>query len=380
MKLVRKNHAAALKLPTLKLEGGLFLPDVLEKAALGTARLQLDADYGLPKGIKPKDEYSRAFQIACAQWKHFAPCLDRSDLDPLVATTAFVTELLRDAMGYSALAPSTGVTVGDRHYAVTRMAGATTTHPLPIVIAPHMLGLDEPDTQFAIHHSDGCSSGTRKKSAFQLAQELLNASPEHQWALVSNGKTLRLLRDVATLTRPSFLEVDLQDLLAAQRFAEFAMVWRLLHASRAGLLNTNDGGAASPNPHVNAWEAWLEAGQIERTRVREGLRQGVTQALLTLGQGFLQHSANDSLRRDLQDGTLSPDAYFQQLLRLIYRFIFLFSVEERGLLHITPRTEEDPQAHQSNIAARRAYAEGYAQARLQGMALRRRARNRFDDL
>ena len=64
MKLVRKNHAAALKLPTLKLEGGLFLPDVLEKAALGTARLQLDADYGLPKGIKPIDEYSRAFQIA----------------------------------------------------------------------------------------------------------------------------------------------------------------------------------------------------------------------------------------------------------------------------------------------------------------------------
>ena len=48
----------------LKLEGGLFLPDVLEKAALGTARLQLDADYGLPKGIKPIDEYSRAFQIA----------------------------------------------------------------------------------------------------------------------------------------------------------------------------------------------------------------------------------------------------------------------------------------------------------------------------
>jgi hypothetical protein len=53
---------------------------------------------------------------------------------------------------------------------------------------------------------------------------------------------------------------------------------------------------------------------------------------------------------------LSKDVYFQQLLRLIYRLIFLFSVEERGLLH----GKDDSKAAQ---AARRAYAEGYAVAR-----------------
>jgi hypothetical protein len=71
MKKIRRTQAV-LNLPTLTLEGGLFLPDQLEKAALGSAQWQTEADYGTPKGLKPKDDYSRAFQIACAQWKHFA--------------------------------------------------------------------------------------------------------------------------------------------------------------------------------------------------------------------------------------------------------------------------------------------------------------------
>jgi hypothetical protein len=101
-----------------------------------------------------------------------------------------------------------------------------------IVIAPHNQALDDPDPRFAV-----LGSGAKRKSPFQLAQEFLNASPGHEWALVSNGRTLRLLRDAATLTRPSYLEVDLQDLLAGQRFVEFGSAWRLLHASRAGLLD-----------------------------------------------------------------------------------------------------------------------------------------------
>ena len=63
MKRVRRNHTNALNLPTLHLEGGLFLPDQLEKAALGKASYQKEADYQIPAGLKLKDEYSRAFQI-----------------------------------------------------------------------------------------------------------------------------------------------------------------------------------------------------------------------------------------------------------------------------------------------------------------------------
>lgn len=374
MKSVRR-HTAALHLPTLRLEGGLFLPDVLEKAVLGQARLQTETDYAIPKGLKLKDEYSRAFQIACAQWRSFAALQERTDYDAQHATATFVTELLRDALGYSHIGASSGITLGERHYPITHLATspAQPGHALPIVVAPHHLGLDVADERFAV-----VGSGSRKKTAFQLAQELLNASPEHLWAIATNGKTLRLLRDAATLTRPSYLDIDLQDLLSGQRFAEFAYAWRLLHASRAGLVG---GEGAAPAPVV--WEAWREAGQEEGTRVRDGLRQGVTQALITLGQGFVQHPANDALRQALEDGSLTQSDYFAQLLRLIYRYIFTFSVEERGLIPSQPSAEEaqtDPAAARAKVAAAQAYAQGYALARLRDLALRRRARTRFDDL
>jgi hypothetical protein len=364
MKRVTRHKLATLNLPTLRLEGGLFLPDVLEKAALGTARLQTDADYGIPKGLKQKDEYSRAFQIASAQWKHFEKQMERADLDAAHTTATFVTELLRDALGYPAVGASTGIIVGDRHYTVTHIASNGLGAQLPIVIAPHSLGLDEADPRYGVRHADGSASGTRKKSPFQLMQELLNASPDHQWGLVTNGKTIRLLRDAATLTRPSYLDIDMADLLSGQRYAEFAYAWRLLHASRAGLQATSDNQAHAPV----VWEAWREAGQEEGTRVRNGLRLGVTQALLTFGNGFLQHPANDELRMALQNGELKKEDYFAQLLRLIYRLIFVFSIEERGLLK------------DANGQTNAAYTQGYALARLRDMAFRRRTRNRFDDL
>ncbi|NOV29249.1 N-6 DNA methylase [Methylomonas sp. ZR1] len=351
MKRVRKNHSTILNLPTLRLEGGLFLPDQLEKAARGQASQQSEADYRIPAGLKLKDEYSRAFQIASAQWKQFAPNLERKDIDPAQVTVKFVGDLLRDALAYQPIDLVSGLTVGERQYPITTLAG----NNIPVVIAPHTLGLDEPDPRFAI-----IGSGARKKSAFQLAQEFINASTDHLWAIVTNGKQCRLLRDANTLTRPSFLEFDLQDMLDGQNFAEFEMAWRILHASRAGI-------------HAECiWEAWRGEGQREGTRVRDGLRQGVTDALLQLGNGFIQHPANEKLRLDLHEGRLSKDDYFQQLLRLVYRFIFLFTVEERGVLHTD---DETPAA----IAARKAYAEGYALARLRTRCLRRHARNPFDD-
>ena len=351
MKRTRKTEAA-LSLPaTLTLEGGLFLPDQVQKATQGLASAQQDADYRLPKGLKAKDEYSRAFQIACAQWQDFAQQLERRDIDATQLTTRFVQELLRDAFGYS-LSPARPQEVDGRHYPVSFLAGN-----LPILVAPHTLGLDDADASMAI---EGSSS---RKTPFQAMQELLNASESLLWGIVSNGRQLRLLRDAASLTRPSFLEIDLTDLLGSKRYAEFANVWRLLHASRA-LTDAQNTSCI--------WERWRHEGQQEGTRVRDGLRNGVEKALLTLGEGFLQHPSNDNLRAALDSGQLGRDAYFQQLLRLVYRLIFVFTVEERGVLH--PQWN-DPETK----AARRAYAEGYALARLRNFSLKRRPRNRHDD-
>jgi hypothetical protein len=63
--------------------------------------------------------------------------------------------------------------------------------------------------------------------------------------------------------------------------------------------------------------------------------------------------------------TLSGQELHRQLLRLVYRFLFLFTAEDRDLLF--PRTlgQEDPR--------RRIYREGYSVGRLRELAIRRSA-------
>lgn len=365
MKRIQKNRKSVLSLPCLTLEGTLFLPDQLEKAALGKAEQQKEADYLIPKGLQLRDEYSRSFQIASAQWKYFATNLQRQDINIQAITNEFVREFLQHALGYHNIQEAQPILINGRSYPVSFLAGN-----LSIIVAPFNAALDESLPQFAIE-----GGGSRKKSAFQLAQELVNASEQYVWALVSNGLQIRLLRDAASLTRPSFLEIDLRDILQNQRFSEFASSWRLLHSSRAPqqLLSITEQESDKRKQHVSCiWENWRTQGQEEGTRVRDDLRKGVEQALLVLGQGFIGHPDNQVLRTALDNGTLSKDAYFQQLLRLVYRLIFVFTIEERGLLH--PQ-DDSLQA----VTARQAYAEGYALLRLRELCLKRRARNRFDD-
>lgn len=357
-----KKNPVSLSFDTLRLEGSLFLPDILEKAARGElVESQSPDQYQIPKGLTLQDEYGRAFLIAQAQWKSFAATLDRQDLDVVESTQQFVQEFLRDALGLRELEPIGMLELAERRFPISLMA----RRHVPVVVAPHTLELDDPDPRFAI-----VGGGARKKSAFQLAQEFLNASPECTWGLVSNGRQLRLLRDAATLTRPSFLEFDLQAILQDARYSDFAACWRLLHGSRAG-------ATGAPGTEC-IWEQWRLEGQREGTRIREGLGQGVKAALVALGEGFLQHPANEALRRDLQSGALpvndpAGNGYFQQLLHFVYRCIFLFTVEERGLLH-TPGSSPE------RLAARRIYAEGYALSRLRERCLRRAGYDHYDDL
>lgn len=356
-----KRHDT-LPFDTIHLEGALFVPDLLEKVTRGEHTGQGEKDYLIPKGLKLHDEYGRAFQIAIAQWKIFAQTFSRQDIDAVSTTRNYVQELLQDVLGY-VLDPGKTIAIADRLYHLAFLAFGR----VPIFVAPSNLSLDDVSTLFNIE-----GSGSRKRSVFRLAQEFLNASPACTWAVVTNGRRVRLLRDSTTLTRPCFLEFDLETILAGNRYPDFAALWRTLHGSRAGVVGTADTSCI--------WEQWRTEGQAQGTRVREGLRFGVTRALVALGNGFLNHPANDALHARLQDGSLTSDQLFQEMLRLVYRFLFLFTLEERKdeqteipLLH-PPDTSVEAQL------ARSVYNDGYSLKRLRNRVLRSIGHDRYDDL
>ncbi|HRH96991.1 MAG TPA: hypothetical protein PLB55_13705, partial [Prosthecobacter sp.] len=65
----RRRKTDTTPFDTLRLEGSLFVPELLERAARGEAAHQKEADYAIPRGLKLHDEYGRAFRIAIAHWQ-----------------------------------------------------------------------------------------------------------------------------------------------------------------------------------------------------------------------------------------------------------------------------------------------------------------------
>ena len=129
------------------------------------------------------------------------------------------------------------------------------------------------------------------------------------------------MRDNISLTCPAWIEADLAKIFTDGLFPDFTALWLLIHQSRFGAPDA----ALADCP----LERWRERGRTEGTAARDKLRLGV-EAALGAGQGFIEHPANVALRQALTAGDLSPQAYFEQLLRLVYRLIFLFAAEDRG--------------------------------------------------
>ncbi len=348
----RRSRAGETQLAfeALAIEGGLLSADWLARIAQQKAGGQSDAEYRVPKGINLRDDIGRYWRIAQAHWADFAKGRS-ANAEPVALAKLFVHGLLKECFGFASLANVAPIVIKDRTYPVGTMALGV---HVPVVVAAAGIGLDVPSSA----HGDG----TRKRSAFGLAQEFLNASDDAMWGVASDGLTLRILRDNASLTRPAWVEADLARIFSEERFADFAALWLVAHETRFG---TKDGA-----PSACALETWRNAGREEGTRAREDLRSGVEEALLALGNGFLSHPENPSLRASLQSGALSTNALFQELLRLVYRLIFLLTAEERAVLH-------DPAAAD---AAKSLYREGYSMRRLRDRSARRNAYDRFGDV
>jgi hypothetical protein len=338
-----------LAFEAITIEGALLSPEWLAKIAQLKAEHQTDADYRILKGLSLRDEIGRFWRVAQAHWSDFKTGQDRQ-ADPAQLAERFAVGVLREAFGFGTLAKAEPITIGERTYPIGHLA---VEGRVPLVIASAGVGLDALSTAFG---DEG-----RRRSAFGLVQEHLNADERAMWGLATDGLTLRLCRDNASLTRPAWIEADLGRMFEEERYADFAALWLLIHESRFGA----PAHAVAECP----LEVWRNAGREEGTRAREKLRDGVEEALVSLGRGFLTHCDNQALRAALHAGKLSRDAFFQQLLRLVYRIIFLLAAEERDVLH----------AKDASAEGRSLYAEGYSLRRLRDRAAKRSAHDRFCD-
>ncbi len=190
-----------------------------------------------------------------------------------------------------------------------------------------------------------------RMSPHGLVQEYLNLT-EHLYGIISNGRLIRLLRDSSRLVKLTFIEFDLERIFTEELFSDFALLYRLLHASRLPV--KQDAVAEAPI------EIYHQDSLDSGSRIRDGLSKAVHTVILNLGNGFLTNPANDHLRtlaaNDPHDRFTTD--FYAHLLRLIYRLLFLMVIEERGLVH-APGTDK---------RLREIYDLGYSLARLRRLA------------
>ncbi len=347
---------------TVRSEGGLLPPDLLARIAANAPDLKglSPEEYGLGKAEKLNEAASRSWANVRAYWAAF-----QAAIGTLAPTERGVTEtrdqwllpLFRE-LGYGRLTYRQGAEeVDGRRYAISHQAGDGQGLGAPPV---HTLSFREELDKLG-GRADGTGSVGVRVSPHGLVQEYLNRT-DHVWGIVTNGYRLRLLRDNASLSRAAFVEFDLEAMLEGGVYADFVLLFLVLHRSRL------PGLGQEPS---ECWlERWRRAAEEQGTRALDELRAGVEAAIRTLGQGLLEHPANTELRERLISGKLPVQGYYRQLLRLVYRLLFLLAAEERGLLF-----QEGTQPRKREI-----YRRHYGVGRLRELVEQRRHADRYDDL
>jgi hypothetical protein len=330
--------------PSLRIEGGLLAPELIDEIFEGKAPGQAPRDFNLPDRYKVADQLSKAWGSARTQWSNFRRRLEDAapgDTGTTLTRNQWMTPLL-DLLGYDLTPQPRAIEIDGLTYAISHAAGDGEAPP-PV----HIVGARQDLNERA-------ASGRPRLSPHSLVQEYLNSS-EALWGVVTNGETLRLLRNSQRVRRHAYLEFELDTMFEGEHFADFALFYRLLHRTRLP-----HAGAPAESCYLETW--WNQTVE-QGGRIREKLRDGVENAMAYIASGLLEHPANDSLRAGIASGSVTARALHEQLLRLIYRLLFLMVTEERNLLC------DDP-----------VYRESYSVSRLRRLCEVPRAQNEYSDL
>jgi len=345
------------ELTTVKVTGGLLPASLLERIFAGDPQLPGIApqSYGLERGESVRRQASRSWLYLLDQWQDFRKRIEAAgEGESLTGLTRerWLRILLRE-LGFRNL------TVGGYELDGTSFPVSNRSGDVPV----HLLGWN-----IDLDHKTPHVTARAPQS---MLQELLNRDDSCLWGISSNGATLRLLRDSATLIGSSYVEFDLAAIFDGELFADFVRLYLICHESRF----TGD-------PDTCFLEQWRGFAEQQGERALEQLRTGVEQAISILGTGFLIHDANPQLRARLDPSSterITLDDLNRALLRLVYRMLFWFVAEDRQVLLQPDPPDADVATKMALRDARDRYEQYLSSARLRELARRRRG-SRHSDL
>jgi hypothetical protein len=331
------------KYPSLRIEGGFLAAEIVDDIAEGKAAGQKPRDFGFADQTHLIDQISAAWSDARGFWQSFwrrAETPQEGETGVSFTRAQWVIPLF-NVLGYDLTLQDRAAEVDGQTFAISHRAGTAAGSP-PVHVVGAWQSLDR-----------RAESGRPRLAPHSLVQEYLNRT-EFLWGIVTNGRTLRILRDSQLIRRQAYLEFNLETMFNGEHFADFALFFRLLHRSRLP--------HPDAKPDACLLEQWYQQTIEQGGRVREHLREGVEGAIPALANAILKHPRNAGIRQ-AASGELKAQALYEELLRLVYRLLFLMVTEERNLL-----------------TANAVYRERYSVSRLRRLCENRHGRNQHVDL
>lgn len=320
--------------------GGLLPIPILERIATEIETLPggRAEDYELLPGKRLREIINRSWNDLLGAWSAFKGhlgSLPQGELAVGITREKWLLPLLRE-LGWSGLEARGSITIEDA--AGTATTSWPITHEWREHVPLHLLGAN-----VNIDSRSPGVPGAASAAPHSIVQEFLNSTSSHLWGVVANGRVLRLLRDSTSLTRQAFVEFDLETMFENEVFADFTVLWLTCHRTRF----------ESDLPE-NCWlERWQNESHEQGVRALDDLSGGVQRALEALGTGLIRHPANQKLRSALHEGELSSQDFYRQLLRIAYRLVFLFVVEDRELLHDAKALPDEVERYRTHYSTAR---------------------------
>ena len=321
-----------MNFPSIRLEGSILTADLLDAIAREDKHSQKPTDFGLATSTKVKDEIASTWASAKALWTGYQAKianLHEGQSGASETRNLFMIPLLA-LLGYQPERTEAEL-VNGKSYAISHRDISRDGFPL------HIMGWHDSLEKKR-------DSGGPRVSAHALVQDYLNLT-EHSYGIITNGRHLRLLRDSSRLIKLSFLEFDLNRIFEEDVYADFAILFRLLHATRMPANRANASASVIEKYHQES----VDSG----SRIRDGLAAAVAFSMQTVADGLLAHPANTSLAEQLRHEPARAEELHQNLLRWVYRTLFVLVIEERVLHHAPTATLRQRQLYRDYYSLQR---------------------------
>lgn len=347
---------------SIHIYGHILSDDILRSVERDTTLSgNRESDFGIDISVAHSIDY--VWSSVRNDWNYFK---ERSNLNDPYGTRKsrdFMEHLLTD-LGYRATRQASFVPVNGNSYDITYLCPEI--NDFPIIVVGDKTGDALSDTLDKNSLDYRAKGDRRRKSPHATMLEYLN-NTESVYGIVANGRTIRLIRNSGQLVKLTYIEFDLQRMLEEDKYSEFCLLYRLLHASRYIVSGEEQ----------CVMERYFNMSIESGNRIRAGLSDAVKKTMEVIGNAVVRGDGEGSeiIRKAIDDGSIDASVLNKELIHFIYRLLFLFIIEERNLVYQIPSDDKHPD-YQRLCRYQEIYKKFYSASRLRYLSEQNYLKNR----